>query len=79
MMAYKLLSVATWSILNLENQTGLMAHFTSKTKNAEILNIINIKPTAITIQNIEFFRTVNFFGGFYLTRSKKHDIISTRK
>ena len=47
MMAYKLLSVATWSILNLDNQTGLMTHFMFKTKNAELLNIINIKPTAI--------------------------------
>ena len=32
---------------NLDNQTGLMTHFMFKTKNAELLNIINIKPTAI--------------------------------
>ena len=46
-MAYKLLSVAMWSILNLDYQTGLMTKFMFKTKNAELLNIINIKPTAI--------------------------------
>ena len=30
MMAYKLLSVAAWSILNLDNQTGLMTLLRTK-------------------------------------------------
>ena len=65
MMAYKLLSVVTWSILNLDNQTGLMTHFMFKATNAEILNIINVKPTAITHAKNVFFKTVNFVCSFY--------------
>ena len=35
-------------IFNLDNQNGLTTHFTFKATNAEILNVVNIKPTAIT-------------------------------
>ena len=48
MTAYKLLSVDTWSILNQDNHTDLLIHLTFKATNADILNIVNIKPTAIT-------------------------------
>ena len=65
MMAYKLLSVATWSSLNLDNQTGFMTHFTFKATNAEILNVINVKPTTITCTEYKFFRKVNFVHSFF--------------
>ena len=61
MMAYKLLSVATWSSLNLDKQTGFMTHFTFKATNAEILNVINVKPTTITCTEYKFFNIVHSF------------------